>query len=115
MKDFRDMRVWAKAHQLTLQLYKDTTTFAREELYGLTSQIQHCSASIGANIAEGCGKRGNAEFQRYLQIASVSAGELDDHLLLALDSGFLPKAKYQRLVGRLVNLRRMLTPLLRKS
>lgn len=62
MKDFRDLRVWDKAHQLTLQVYSATTSFPKHELYGLTSQIRRCSASIGANIAEGCGKRANNEF-----------------------------------------------------
>src|SRR5207245_3505899 len=79
MKDFR--KVWERAHELTLELYRMTGRFPREELFGLTSQIRRCSASIGANIAEGCGKRGNAEFQRFLQIASGSASELDYHLL----------------------------------
>lgn len=51
-------------------------------MFGLTSQIRRCPASIGANIAEGCGKRGDGEFQRFLQIASGSASELDYHLLL---------------------------------
>jgi|SRR5579864_4154096 len=87
MKDFRDLKVWEKAHQLTLAIYRLTATFPREERFGLTSQVRRCSASIGANIAEGCGKRGNAEFQRFLQIASGSASELDYHLLLSHDLG----------------------------
>jgi four helix bundle protein len=85
MKDFRNLKVWERAHELTLELYRMTGRFPREELFGLTSQIRRCCASIGANIAEGCGKRGNAEFQRFLQIASGSASELDYHLLLAHD------------------------------
>jgi hypothetical protein len=70
MKDFRDLRVWDEAHHLTLKIYRATRRFPREELYGLTSQIRRCTVSIGANIAEGCGKRGNNEFQRFLVIAS---------------------------------------------
>ena len=79
MKDFRNLKVWERAHYLTLAVYKTTSRFPREEVYGLTSQIRRCSASIAANLAEGCGKRGNNEFQRYLQIASGSASELDYH------------------------------------
>ena len=89
MKDFRDLKVWEKSHGLTLEVYRATAGFPRPELYGLTSQIRRCSASIGANIAEGCGKRGNNEFQRYLQIASGSASELDYRFVLARHSGFL--------------------------
>ncbi len=81
---------------------------------GLTSQIRRCSASIGANIAEACGKRGNNEFQRYLQIASGSASELDDHLLLSRDLGFLPDAEYRELTKKLTEVRKMLTSLLQK-
>jgi four helix bundle protein len=114
MKDFRDLRVWAKAHQLTLQIYKSTARFPREETYGLTSQMRRCSVSIGANIAEGCGKKGNGEFQRFLQIATGSASELDYHLLLARDLGFLGDADYQNLAGNISQLRRMLTTLLQK-
>jgi four helix bundle protein len=85
MKDFRRLKVWEKVHGLTLEIYMVTARFPREEMYGLTSQMRRCSASIGANIAEGCGKRGNNELHRFLYIASGSASELDYHLLLARD------------------------------
>ena len=114
MKDFRDLIVWEKSHSLTLELYRVTERFPKHELYGLTSQIRRCSASMGANIAEGCGKRSNNEFQRYLQIASGSASELDYHLLLSRDLGFLLDAEYQVLRKSLTEIRKMLTSLLRK-
>jgi four helix bundle protein len=114
MKDFRNLKVWEKAHCLTLAVYKASSGFPREELFGLTSQMRRCSASIGANIAEGCGKCGNGEFQRYLQIASGSASELDYHLLLARDLGFFEERDYRRLAGELLQLRKMLTSLLQK-
>lgn len=114
MKDFRSLKVWERAHQFTLETYRTTARFPREELYGLTSQMRRCSVSIGANIAEGCGKRGNNEFHRFLQIASGSASELDYHLLLAKDLGFLPAEDYQRLTKDLSEMRRMLTLLLQK-
>jgi four helix bundle protein len=114
MKDFRNLRVWQKAHELTLAAYKTTSDFPRDELYGLTSQIRRCSVSIAANIAEGCGKRGGAEFNRYLLMASGSASELDYHLLLARDLKYLPSAEYESLTGLLGQFRRMLTALVRK-
>jgi four helix bundle protein len=114
MKDFRDLRVWEGAHRLTLAIYRVTATFPKSELYGLTSQLRRCGASIGANIAEGCGKRGNNEFQRYLQIASGSASELDYHLLLSRDLGFLPDTEYRGLMRSLTEVRKMITSLLQK-
>lgn len=89
MKDFRNLKVWEKSHQLALAVYKATSTFPRHELYGLTSQIRRACASIPANIAEGCGRSGDAELARFLQIAMGSASELEYHLLLARDLGFL--------------------------
>jgi four helix bundle protein len=114
MKDFRNLQIWERAHQLTLTVYKMTANFPTEERFGLTNQIRRCSASIGANIAEGCGKRGNGEFQRFLQIASGSASELDYHLLLARDLGFLRDEAYKKMLQDLSQLRRMLTSLLQK-
>jgi len=114
MKDFRDLKVWEKALHLSLDVYRATSQFPREELYGLTSQMRRCSASIGANIAEGCGKRGNNEFQRFLQIASGSASELDYHFLLARDLLYLANSDYVRMGKELSDLRRMLTSLLQK-
>src|ERR1700684_638865 len=104
MKDFRSLRVWEKSHKLTLDIYRVTTSFPREETYGLTSQMRRSSASIGANIAEGCGKRGNNEFRRFLQIASGSASELDYHLLLARDLGFLPDNDFREFGDDLLEL-----------
>jgi len=55
MEDFKNLKVWTKAYALTLTIYKLTQAFPKDEIYGLTSQTRRASASIGANIAEGCG------------------------------------------------------------
>ena len=114
MKNFRDLQVWDKAHKLTLEAYKITQAFPREELYGLTSQIRRSSASIGANIAEGCGRRGNGDFHRFLQNAMGSASELEYHILLAHDLGILPQPKFKDLNTNIVEVKRMLSALIRK-
>jgi four helix bundle protein len=80
----------------------------------LTSQIRRCAASVAANIAEGCGKRGNAEFQRYLNISTGSASELEYHALLARDLNLLPDADYKKLHSSVVEVKRMLAALVRK-
>lgn len=114
MKDFRRLAVWERAHELTPEIYRITKPFPREERYGLSSQMRRCSASIGMNIAEGCGKRGNAELHRFMQIASGSASELDYQLLLARDLGYVSPIEYQRANEDLLRLRRMLTSLMTK-
>ena len=114
MKDFRRLKVWEKVHLLTLDIYNVTARFPREEAYGLTSQMRRCSASMGANIAEGCGKQGNNELHRFLHIASGSASELDYHLLLARDLRYLSAEDYRRMEQSFAEARRMLTALLQK-
>lgn len=76
MKDFRSLKVWEKAHLLTLKIYKVTEKFPREELYGLTSQIRRACVSIPTNIAEGCVRSSDADFSRFLYIALGSTSEL---------------------------------------
>ncbi len=114
MKDFRDLLVWRKAHLLALASYRSTEMFPKQELYGLTSQIRRCAASIAANIAEGCGKHGNAEFQRFLNIAAGSGSELEYHFLLSRDLGFLTAEGYEELHNGVVEVKRMLASLSRK-
>lgn len=114
MKNFRDLLVWEKAHALTLRSYKATTSFPKHELYGLSSQIRRASASIPTNIAEGCGRRGNNEFHRFLQIASGSASELEYEFLLARDLQFISEVEYQRLNNDVCEIKRMLASLMRK-
>jgi four helix bundle protein len=114
MKDFRQLKVWDKAHQLTLAAYRSTQGFPSDERFGLTSQIRRCCASIPANIAEGCGRVSDGDFQRFLQIAMGSASELDYHLLLARDLGYLTKSAYDDLAAQLHEVKSMLAPLIRK-
>src|SRR2546421_10684865 len=114
MRDFKEFKVWEKSHGLTLEVYKATATFPKEELYGLTSQIRRACASIPTNIAEGCGREGNAELARFLQIAMGSASELEYHLLLAHGLKLLNTSDYDNLSTRAIELKRMLTALLQK-
>jgi four helix bundle protein len=66
MEDFKNLRVWVKAHELTLMVYGKTREFPKQEAYGLTSQMRRAAASVGANIAEGCGRRSDGEMNRFL-------------------------------------------------
>ena len=114
MQDFRRLKVWDKAHTLTLDVYKSSKSFPREEMYGLTSQIRRASVSIGANIAEGACRSGDVDFARFLQIAAGSASEVEYHLLLSRDLEFLQGADFQRLTDEVVEIKRMLSSLMQK-
>jgi four helix bundle protein len=113
-KDFRELKVWQKAHLLTLAVYRLTAGFPRDEVYGLTAQLRRSSASISANLAEGCGRSGDAELAHFCSIAMGSASELDYHLLLARDLKLLDTNDYTDLAERTGEVKRMLAGL-RKS
>ena len=114
MKDFRDLKVWEKAHRLTISIYRVTSTFPAEERYGLTSQLRRAAVSIPANIAEGCGRSGDRDFARFLQMSMGSATELEYHLLLVHDLGFVETATYEDLEAQTTEVKRMLASLIRK-
>jgi four helix bundle protein len=113
-KDFKNLIVWVKAHQLTLEIYRETMRFPQDELYGLRSQIRRASSSIAANIAEGCGRGGEGELARSLQIAMGSASELEYHLLLARDLQLVEKDIHKRLNSDVIDVKRMLSALIKK-
>ncbi|MGC4052444.1 MAG: four helix bundle protein [Paludibaculum sp.] len=114
MKDFHELKVWKKAHSLTLAIYQSTMAFPREEIYGLTSQLRRASASIPANLAEGCGRTGDAELARFCSIALGSASEVEYHLLLAKDLNMLTPKDFEVLTNRTTEVKRMLTSLIQK-
>ena len=114
MEDFKDLKVWMKAHEMTLSVYHCTRSFPKEEMYGLTSQLRRSAASIGANIAEGCGRRSDAEMKRFCQIARGSASEVEYHLLLARDLQFLSISEFKNLEEKVHEVQRMLASLVQR-
>lgn len=114
MRDFHELKVWQKAHEVTLDVYRATKVFPREEQFGLSAQLRRSCESVAANIAEGCGRSGDGEFARFLTIAMGSASETEYHLLVAKDLGYLESASYDHLRGSIVEVKRMLTGLIQK-
>lgn len=112
MRNYRDLQVRNKAHNLTLELYRVSRGFPREEIYGVTSQLRRAAVSIGANLAEGCGRRSSTELARFVKIAMGSASELDYHLLLSRDFGFVNGDDFTRTASELTEVRKMLTSFL---
>jgi four helix bundle protein len=114
MRDFRDLVVWERSHRMTLALYRATDHFPKSELFGLTSQIRRAAASVPTNLAEGCGRWGDGDMGRFVQIAMGSASELDYLILLARDLGYLPVGQYDAASAELDEIRRMLTALYKR-
>lgn len=114
MQDFRQLRVWQKAHALVFDAYRCTQRFPRHELHGLTAQPRRAALSVPANIAEGCGRSGAREFGRFLRMALGSASELEYHCLLAHDLAFLADSDFKRLTEGIVEVKRRLAGLVGK-
>ncbi|MFH0882143.1 MAG: four helix bundle protein, partial [bacterium] len=113
-KDFRKLDVWAKAHALTLAIYRCTTSFPAEERYGLTSQLRRAASSIPTNISEGCGRNTDAEFKRFLEISMGSASETEYLLLLSFDLKYLDDSALHKLATDVTEVKRMLASLIGK-
>jgi len=114
MKDCRKLKVWEKAHQLTLKIYKITEGFPREELYGLTSQIRRAGVSIPTNIAEGCVRSSDADFSRFLYISLGSTSELEYLILLSMDLKFIKSEIHIELNNEINEIKKMLISMIQK-
>ena len=107
-RDFRKVKAWERAHALTLQVYRATSSFPGDERFGLVSQMRRACASIPTNVAEGCGRSTNNELARFIDIATGSASEVEYQLLLAKDLGYLSEDQYKNLSTEVSEIRRML-------
>lgn len=114
MRDYKKFLVWEKSHQLTLDVYKTTISFPKDELFGLISQMKRSSSSIPTNIAEGCGRSSEKDFCRFLYIAFGSANELEYQLLLSTDLKFIDIQSGQKLLFQVEEIKKMLNGLITK-
>lgn len=114
MRDFRKLKVWEKAHELSLAIYRATSTFPGQESFGLTSQLRRAAVSVPANITEGCGRSGEPELARFLRIALGSASELEYHIILSTDLDYFSKSSSHHLIKQVTDVKRMLTSLIQK-
>jgi four helix bundle protein len=113
MRDFRQLKVWQKAHSFVLDLYRHSQGFPAEERFGLTVQLRRAAVSVASNIAEGCGRDGERDFARFLSIAGGSASEVEYQLLLARDLGYLPDEFHHPLDAQINEVKRMLNSFIR--
>ena len=111
MRDFRELKVWDKAHRLTLQVYRMTKNFPFDERFGLTVQLRRAAASVPTNIAKGCGRDSERELARFMSIAARSASEVEYQLLLACDLNY---ETYRELNQQVNEVKRMLNSFIQK-
>ena len=114
MQNYKDLKVWEKAHLFTLSIYQETKYFPREEIYALTNQLRKSASSIPANIAEGCGKNNKQELAHYLNISLGSANESEYFLILCRDLRYLSDEKFDILSSLVNEIKAMLISLVNK-
>ena len=109
MRDFRNLDVWKISFEFAREIYRVTSEFPREEVYGLSSQLRRASVSISSNIAEGCGRRTSKDFVSFLYNAMGSVREVESQVLLSGELGYLGRENVDELMGKLNSLGRMLS------
>ena len=114
MRDYRKYKVWELGHEITLETYKLTQDFTRQEIYGIVSQMRRAAYSIPANIVEGCGRESDAEIKPFLIISQGSANELEYFTVLAKDLGYIEESIFLKLNDKVDKVRRSLNSLINK-
>ena len=114
MRDYKKYDIWKLSHFLTLEIYKITEGFPKEEVFGLTSQIRRASSSVGINIVEGCGRGSDEDFKRFLRNASGSSFEVEYILLLSKDLNYISEEKFLELSPKTEELKMKISKLILK-
>ena len=114
MRDYKKYDIWKLSHFLTLEIYKITENYPKEEIFGLTSQIRRASSSVGINIVEGCGRGSDDDFKRFLRNASGSAFEVEYILLLSKDLNYISEEKFLELSPKAEELKMKISKLILK-
>ena len=113
MQSAKNLHVYAKALELAKAVYAVTAGFPADERFGLTSQMRRAAVSVGSNIAEGCGRRGDKELMGYLQIALGSASELEFQTELSVELGYVCADDVDALLSHVTAMKRMLSRLIK--
>jgi four helix bundle protein len=114
IKNFKDLDIWALGKNIVLETYKITKGFPKEEMYGLTSQMRRTAVSVPSNIAEGFNRRHNKEYAQFLFIALGSCAELETHIEVSYDLGYLNNEFHRKILESLDHESRMIRNLIKK-
>ena len=111
VKSYRDLIVWQKSMELVERVYRMTSAFPTNELYGLSSQVRRAAVSIPSNIAEGQARKSTAEFLNFLSIAQGSRAEVETQTLIAQRLGYVTENQITEIMSLLEEISKMLTTL----
>lgn len=111
MRNFREYEVWKRAMAFSSWIYILTKGFPQEEKFGLISQLRRASVSIPSNIAEGCSRRSEKDFARFVEIALGSAFEIETILLISQEVGYLTSEQLYQEKGELEIIQKSLNSL----
>ena len=112
LQSFRNLKVWKESHSLTLIVYQTTGTFPQDERFGLVQQLRKAVISLVSNIAEGSGRGSDSDFRRFLFMALGSLAEVECQIIVSRDLDWLAGPAYEKLIVRIVEIRRMLMSLI---
>ncbi|MFQ5753200.1 MAG: four helix bundle protein [bacterium] len=112
---FTDLNAWREAHKLALMVYKITTNFPKEELFGLVSQMRRSAVSITSNIAEGFSRQSYKEKVKFYAVAQGSLTELQNQLLVSKDVGYLPADEYEKISQQTIVVHKLINGLIKSS
>ncbi|MFN8309979.1 MAG: four helix bundle protein [Chitinophagales bacterium] len=93
MRNFKELSVWQKARIIVKRIYDISNQFPPSERFGITNQLRRAAVSISSNIAEGCGRRTDAEFMRFIDISIGSATEVESLCFVSFDLGYFPESE----------------------
>ena len=114
MRNYKNLEVWKKSHQLALKIYEVTKMFPSEEKFGIISQLRRASLSIPTNLVEGASRNSEKEFAYFINIASGSAAEVEYLLEFSKSIGYLSLEDFNILNGEVIVVRKMLNSLYQK-
>lgn len=113
LKSYQDLEVWQKAMDLVVLCYEITKKFPKNEIYGLSSQLQRAAVSVPANIAEGRHRQSSKEFLQYLSIAYGSLAEVETHVQIAERLNYIDEGQINKTLTKTAEIGRMLNGLSR--
>lgn len=115
IKNFTDLDTWKEAHKIVLSVYKITSNFPKNEVYGLVDQMRRCVVSITSNIAEGFSRYSYKEKLQFFRMANGSLTELQNQLIIAKDVGFLETKMFKSIFEKTMIVLKMINGLIRST